>query len=218
MASFVDISNMALSHHGSDAIVSSIDPPDGSVEAGHCARFLPIARVELLESSTWSFATRRVALAEVTNPSPVWAYAYALPSDKVKPLRVFNSFELQNFGFLPTVGGWITPSELAYLSERGSADFTIEGGVLLTNEPEAVLLYVQDVTDPSKFTPTFTVALSYLLAAYLSGPLIKGSEGAKTAGEFRKIASGMALSAAALDANASAESAADIPQSIRARL
>jgi hypothetical protein len=44
MASAVDIANTALSHIGADAVVTSLSPLDGSVEAGHCARFLPSAR------------------------------------------------------------------------------------------------------------------------------------------------------------------------------
>ena len=39
MASDVDICNMALSHLGARAQISAIVPPDGSVEAGYCARF-----------------------------------------------------------------------------------------------------------------------------------------------------------------------------------
>lgn len=200
MASIVDICNMALAHHGSDAVVSSIDPPDGSIEAGHCARFYPIARTELLEPYPWSFALKRAALAELAvNPSSVWAYAYELPSDCLSPVRVLAA------------GSTLTPSE------RDNADYTIEGTTVLTNEEAAVLLYITDVTDPSKFSPTFTTALSYVLGAYLAGPLIKGSAGADVAKEFRKAAREMAVSAAANDANGSAESAVDVPQSILAR-
>ena len=73
MASPVQICNMALSHIGSEARVSSISPPDGSVEAGHCATFYDVARTEMLEPGNWAFALKRAALAQVTNPRPVWA-------------------------------------------------------------------------------------------------------------------------------------------------
>lgn len=216
MASVVDICNMALSHIGADAIVSAIDPPDGSVEAGHCARFYPQARAELLESFPWSFARTRAVLAEVTNPSELWAYAYALPSDMLTAKRVLNSFTLIDLGFLPTTG-WATPSELAFINERGSADFDVEGSVLLTNEPDAVLLYVRDVTDTPKFTPSFRTALSYLLASFLAGPIIKGNEGARTGAQLRQAATSIAQSAMVANANATSESANIASDSIRAR-
>lgn len=217
MASAVDICNAGLSHLGSDAIVTSIDPPDGSTEAAHCVRFYPIARTELLDSYTWTFAKRRVALAAVDNPSSVWAYAYGLPPNIMNAVRVLNSFTLLDYGFLPTTT-FLTPSEAALFNERGSADFDIEGDTLLTNEPEAVLLYTVDITDPSKFSPTFVTTLGYLMASYLAGPLIKGTEGAKTGGTLRQVSTRLAQGAMALDANNSSEPAARIPDSIRARL
>lgn len=218
MASDVDICNMALAHIGSDTIVASITPPDGSVEAGHCARFYPIARTECMDWGSWAFALKRVALSAVANPSQAWGYAYALPSDMLSAKRVIQTGVLTGFGFSPSLNGFLTPDETAVFSERGSADFTIEGDTLLTNEPEAVLLYTRDITDTSKFTPQFIVALSYLLASFLAGPIIKGSEGAKTAGTLRSIARKLGDEAAASDANASSEPAADLPQSIRARM
>lgn len=213
MSSVADICNMALSHLGSDAIVMTIDPPDGSVESGHCARFYPIARAELLEKPTWGFARTRVLLAEVTNPSTTWAYAYALPSDCLVAKRVLNSYAAQSFW-----GSFVATNDLPVLEERGSADFDIEGEVLLTNEPEAVLLYVCDVTDPSKFTATFRTALSYLLASYLAGPLIKGLEGAKTGAQLRQVAAQVAGTAMEISANASSENAYPVAQSTQARL
>jgi hypothetical protein len=218
MASIIDVCNMALSHIGSDAIVSSIDPPDGSVEAGHCARFFPLARAELLESFTWRWAKTRTQLAQVDNPSEVWAYAYAIPADMLSATRVLNATFLQQFNFFPFWSAFITADELALFNERGSADFDIEGDVLLTNEPEATLLYTVDAIDPSKWSPTFVTALSYLMASFLAGPLIKGSEGAKTGGQFRQIATRIAGQAAARDANSGAEPAQEEASSTRARL
>ena len=66
MASVVQISNMALSHIGSEARVASISPPDGSVEAGYCATFYDMARTELLEPGNWAFSLKRATLAQIT--------------------------------------------------------------------------------------------------------------------------------------------------------
>jgi hypothetical protein len=77
MAAEVDICNAALGHLGDEATVAAITPPDGSVQAGHCARFYPMARDELLEMHTWRFNTQRAVLALSPSPPAGWAFAYA---------------------------------------------------------------------------------------------------------------------------------------------
>lgn len=203
MASVVQICNMALSHIGSEARVSSISPPDGSVEAGHCAMFYDLARTELLEPGNWAFALKRAALAEVTNPSTVWAYAYAKPSNCLRALRILR----------PSIAATVFTQDLLvepHTDDRGTAPFDIEGDVVLTNDPDAVLLYVQDVTDSTKFPASFTSALSYLLASYLAGPIIKGNEGVRVGDAMRQRA--LALADASATASANASSAESLPQ------
>ena len=195
MASVVQLCNMALSHIGSEARVSSISPPDGSVEAGHCATFYDLARTELLEPGSWSFSLKRQALAEVTNVSTAWAYAYTRPSDCLRALRVLRP------GSTLTV---FNQDELNYSpNDQDSANFDIEGEVLYSNEPDAVLIYVRDVTDSTKFTPTFVAALGFALAHYVAGPIIKGNEGTKIGDAMRQRAMAMADLAAASSANSS---------------
>jgi hypothetical protein len=213
MASVSDICNMALSHIGSDTAVTSITPPDGSVEAGHCARFYPIARKEALEAHSWAFAKKRVALSPVTNESGTWGYAYAMPADCVTALRVLQASVVRAWS-APSV---MTADQYQLFTERGSAEFEREGSVLYTHEPDAVLLYVRDVTDTTKFSTKFVVYLSYLLASYLAGPVIKGSEGATTAGRLRQISAVTLGEAAVADANGSSESADHLPDHIRGR-
>lgn len=216
MASVAAICNMALSHIGSDATIVSLSPPDGSVEAGHCARFYPIARAEALESHTWTWAKKRAALSQVTNPSTVWTYAYALPSDCLGPVRVLQQNSVANFISWPWTDP-VTADELVLWTERGSAEFEVEGQVLLTHEPDAVLLYTQDVTDTTKFSTSFTVMLSYLLASYLAGPIIKGDAGATAALRLRGLAARVKGEAAAADANGSVERADHVPEHLRRR-
>lgn len=197
MASPVDICNAGLAHIGARAQIAAISPPDGSVEAGHCARFYAQARRELLEAFPWGFAKTRVTLAEVTNTSTVWLYAYAVPADCITPLRVLP---------LSTEA-----------DEAGSADFEREGDVLLTNEPEAALVYKRDVTDSSKFTPLFTTSLGMLMASFVAGPIIKGIDGAKIAAQWRQAAYDVAANAAAKAANGTSETSEFTPSSIAAR-
>lgn len=216
MPSAVDICNLGLAHLGSDAQVASIDPPDGSVEAGHCARFWPIVRAEVLSTGAWSFARTRAVLATTDNVSATWAYAYALPSNMLNALRVLKTLVLVDYGFTPTYG-YVSRDEVVLFNERGSANFEVEGATLFTNEPNAVLLYIQDVVDLSRYGAICVASMGYLMASYLSGPLIKGSEGASAGAKFRQAAMALMKTAMAQDASNSFEPANDVPASIRAR-
>ena len=213
MASAVDICNIGLSHLGARAQISSISPPDGSVEAGYCARFYPIARREVIEVANFAFAKKRVLLAEALNDSDVWQYAYAVPSDCVKALRVLQANTLDLWTLTEVTGRSLDD----ILTERGSAEFEIEDNVLRTNEPEAMLLYKRDVTDTTKFTPLMTSAVGMVLAGYLAGPIIKGMEGAKVGAQWREEGFRQAARAAASDANASQERSDHAPASLAAR-
>jgi hypothetical protein len=219
MASEVDVCNTGLGHLGARAQISSISPPDGTVEAGYCARFYPIARRELIEAFAWSFATTQVQLAEVaTNPSTVWTYAYALPADCIKPLRVLPLTNATAFYGLVDLYDNLPPA--AYddmITDRGSRDFDVRGDVVFTHEPEAVLIYRRDVTDASKFSPMFTSAFGMLMAGYLAGPIIKGMDGAKVGAQWRQAALNAAAQAAASNANASTERADHLPAHLAAR-
>jgi hypothetical protein len=194
---------MALSHIGSEARVSSISPPDGSVEAGHCATFYDQARTEMLEPGNWAFALKRQLLAQVTNTSNAWAYAYTKPADCQRALRILR----------PSVAVTVfTQDRIAYphTDDRDSAPFDVEGEVLYTNEPDAVLVYTRDVTDTTKFPASFVSALSYLLAAYVAGPIVKGNEGVRVGDAMRQRAQALADLSATSSANAS--SADNVPQ------
>lgn len=193
MSSEVDICDLALSHLGDEAGVTAISPPDGSVQAGHCARFYPIARGLLLEMHPWTFATKRVALAEVTNPSPDdWAYAYTLPSTCIRPLSAL----------LPGQPERVFGTD----TDAGSHPYIVEAAqdgtmVLYTNIETAVLRYIDSVTNTARFTPGFVVALARLLAAYLSGPIIKGETGIKVGQAQMQIFATEYARAAAANAN-----------------
>lgn len=207
MASVAEICNAGLSHLGAEASITSIDPPDGTAEAGYCKTFYPIARRELLELGNWSFSLRRVALAEVANASTVWRHAYALPAGCMTPLRV-----------LPLEG--LDTRDLTAATqegERGSALFSVEGDVLFTHEPTAVLVYTVDVTDSGRFPALFVSALGYLMASYLAGPIIKGTDGAKAGQTFRQQAMQMASAAIVADANGGSEAADVLPDMVAVR-
>lgn len=156
MASVVHICNLALAHLGQNPNVSSIDPPEGSIHAEKCAMFYPIARDMLLELNDWTFAIQRQALAALSGAEiPGWEYAYATPSNCLKPLKI------------------LTEDQDESLDDLAPIDFIYEGATLYTNQEDAVLKFVAKVTDTTKWSPLFVNALSWLLASYLAGPVTK---------------------------------------------
>jgi len=227
VASDVDIANGALSMVGADAVVTSLVPPDGSAEAGHCARFYAQARKQLLEDQQWAFSKRRISLAQVDNPSTIWEYAYAVPADMINALRVLQIGYLNDLGLFFPAGSylnyyadWALIDDL--FTERGSSDFELESTatgqqILLTNEPNAVLMYTADVTDTTKYSPLFVSAFEMLLASYVAGPIVKGQEGVNMAIQYRKSAFEMNARAAGSNANSSVERAQHVAEHIRAR-
>lgn len=179
MTTVVDICNLALSRIGDRATITSISPPEGSAQADHCARFWPMARDTALESKPWRFAAARAELALTDYPTANWSYAYFLPSDCLLARRVFP----------PTVAPSSSSSAIFAADELGD-DFDIRFDletdasgrvVLLTNEETATLLYTRRVTDPAKFTANFSDAVTWLLASYIAGPVLKGQVGEKAA-------------------------------------
>lgn len=185
MASEVDICNLALSRLGDEASVASINPPEGSAQASHCARFYPVARDALLELHSWGFATRRAALALLSSGWPEWDYAYAQPADALNILAVVPSGAKDDYA----------PQEFACeVNEAGAA-------VIYTDQENAVLRYTGLVTDTTRFSPLFVTALSWHLASMLAGPLLKGDAGAAEGKRCAQMAQAYLAQAKESDSN-----------------
>lgn len=182
MASETDICNIALSHLGDVANVSSIDPPEGSAQAQHCARFYPIARDALLELHPWSFITKRITLPLLDDSLEQWQYVYQAPSDALTLLAILapdadNDYS-QDLPVPYTQVGIVNTGQGIYTPQQFEVE-TLQDGtqVIYTNQENAILRYTVKVTDTTKFPPLFTSALTHLLAAYLAGPVLKGEVG-----------------------------------------
>lgn len=191
MASEVEICNLALAHLGDAATVASLDPPEGSAQAEHCARFYPIARDSLLETHPWKFATRRAALAQLTNPWTQWVYAYAKPADCLRMLAVISPTASNDH----MESGTLVPQPYTVEINEDLAE------VILTNQEDAVLRYVAQVTDTTAFSPLFTMTLSWHLASMLAGPIMKGDVGAAESKRCAQMMMAWLGKAAASDAN-----------------
>lgn len=189
----VDICNLALSHIGDTANISSLS--ETSTQAQLCSRFYPIARKATLEVALWGFSTTRAKLAPlVTNPTELgsdgaatWQYAYALPSAVLNAIAVISAEALSDYemrwgacawppypdGYGPVLGSPL------YMPQPFALEIQADGTqIVLTNVSDAVLRYTIDVTDTTKYDALFTLALSHMLASMLAGPIIKGQEGA----------------------------------------
>ena len=220
MASEVDICNIALGHLGDEAAISAIAPPDGSVQAAHCARIYPMARDELLEMHNWRFAVKRKALAllATTEQPQEWAYTYGYPTCiRVIAIRPANEPTTSNSNLIF--------DEQEFLAAPKTYPFTVEAlddgtQVIYTNVEDATVHYVAAITDVAKFSPLFRAALARLMAHYLAGPIVKGKVGIEVARTqlelFEKIASPRAK---ASDANARRDTSYDnfVPSSLAAR-
>ncbi|MDY2869206.1 MAG: hypothetical protein SOT69_10835 [Mesosutterella sp.] len=170
MATSVDICNQALAMLGDPASVSSIDPPDGSPQAGHCSRWYPIALRRLLEEHAWSFATVKATpsqLADEKLETSGFQYAFAVPSQCIRILGVEDSTYHEPMEFI------------AMRRDNVPA--------ILTNQPDPVMTYVTYVDSPAIFPNYFIDALVVRLAAYLVGPLRRSDASSQTAVGLLKL-------------------------------
>lgn len=167
MATVVDICNIALSYLGDTGTVTSIDPPEGSPQADHCARFYPLALNKILMETAWAFATKRAKLNQLKEAPVGAAYAYGFPSDCLHIQRVFDA----------------SGRDLrSYHLERSDYGMTI-----LTEIPADWIKYTTSSVPAELFPSDFADALAHLLAAKLAGAAITGSTGASMAEEQLKI-------------------------------
>lgn len=182
MASEVDICNIALSHLGDTANVSSIDPPEGSAQAQHCARFYPIARDALLEMHAWGFSTKRITLPLLSETLEQWKYVYQAPSDALNIMAILAPDAEDDYSAnlpVPYIQqGIINTGQGLYTPQPYEVETLQDGSqVIYTNQENATLRYTAKITDTTQFSPLFTSALTHLLASYLAGPILKGEVG-----------------------------------------
>lgn len=179
------ICNTALAYLGDPAKVTSVNPPDQSVQAAYCNRFYEPTRDALLEMYAWGFATVRESLQLLQNnpASSQWAYAYAAPNNVINYLEILDPLAVDDYStasvpmtIYPGVAsngiGVLTPQPFVVESQGPGL-----GAIIYTNMQNAMLRYTIKVTDPSRFSPLFTECLALLLSSKLAGPIIKGAEG-----------------------------------------
>lgn len=145
----VEIANSALIKVGAQLITSLNDNVKG---ARIIKEQLPKLRDELILSHPWNFAIKRVELAAlVTAPIQLqepddFRYQLQLPNDVLRVLDTDILFP---------------------------QPWQIEGDKLLANNNTVKIKYLAQITDPSKWTATFSEVLSLRLAADVSYSLVQ---------------------------------------------
>ena len=135
MASIVDICNGSLNQLGATTIVSlTEDSKNGRL----CnARFTQV-RDAVFRSHPWNCLQTRLELASSTT-TPAWGfkYAYTLPADCLRLLRILDY----------------------------DSNYKVEGRKILSNTETMKILYVSRVTDPNEYDELLRETLSASLGA-----------------------------------------------------
>ena len=170
MALDITICNQALGLIGDAARITAVGGPDTSRQAAVCAQFYDQAVTMTLELHDWSFATRYVALVALTNDRDEWDYAYERPDDLLRPLYLLPPDQTQDYRLEPE-----KPIDYSFeLNATGTQ-------VIYTDLETAKLRYIAYVNEPGAWPPLFRQAVVHQLASLISGPLMRGQEGAAMA-------------------------------------
>lgn len=119
---------------------------DNNNRAKLCTDFIEISKQAVLEMCPWSFARKRVELTYTGTPDFEYTHSFTPPADLIKIVKEYEDEE--------------------YLEE---------GGLILANSETLKLVYIYDIDDTVKRTPTFDTAWFLVLASHLAYPLTQNS-------------------------------------------
>ena len=135
MASVVDICNGALNQLGATTILSLTED---SKNARLCNSRYTQVRDGVFRSHPWNCLQKRVEIAADTT-APAWgfSYAYTLPADCLRLLRILDY----------------------------DSNYKVEGRKILSNTSSMKILYIARITDPNEYDELLRETLSASLAA-----------------------------------------------------
>ena len=135
MASTVDICNGALNQLGATTILSLTED---SKNARLCNSRFTQVRDAVFRSHPWNCLQKRVELAADTT-APAWgfSYAYTLPADCLRLLRILDY----------------------------DSNYKVEGRKILSNTSSMKILYIGRITDPNEYDELLRETLSAALGA-----------------------------------------------------
>jgi len=142
MASVVDICNSGLNLLGASTISALTDD---SKNARLCNQRYEPVRNRVFRGHAWNCLHKRVQLAQnSTAPIIEYSYAYALPSDCLRVLKIHNG----------------TTDSIA-----AALDYKLEGRNIVTDEGTVYLIYIALDTDPNNYDTYLQESISHQLAA-----------------------------------------------------
>jgi len=145
MASAVDIANSALNLLGASTISAFTDDSKNARLVNQ--RYEPV-RNRVFRSHAWNCLHKRVQLAQnSTAPVVEYSYAYALPSDCLRVLKVHNG---------------------STDSIKSDIDYKLEGRNIVTNEGTVYIIYIAIDTDPNNYDTYLQESIAHQLAADLA--------------------------------------------------
>jgi len=145
MASVVNICNSALNLLGASTISALTDD---TKNARLCNQRYEPVRNRVFRSHAWNCLHKRVQLAQnTTAPVIEYEYAYALPSDCLRVLKIHNG----------------TTDSIAT-----SLDYKLEGRNIVTDLDTIFLIYIALDTDPNNYDTYLRESISHQLAADLA--------------------------------------------------
>ena len=135
MASVVEICNGALNQLGATTILSLTED---SKNARLCNSRFTQVRDAVFRSHPWNCLQKRVELAADTT-APAWgfSYAYTLPADCLRLLRILDY----------------------------DSNYKVEGRKILSNTSSMKILYIGRITDPNEYDESLRETLSAALGA-----------------------------------------------------
>jgi hypothetical protein len=144
MASVVNMCNSALNLLGASTIAALTDD---TKNARLCNQRYEPVRNRVFRSHAWNCLHKRVQLAQnSTAPVVEYTYAYALPSDCLRVLKIHNG----------------TTDSIAT-----ALDYKLEGRNIVTDEGTVYAIYIALDTDPNNYDTYLRESISHQLAADL---------------------------------------------------
>lgn len=189
-----EIANLGLSRAGSKKRISSLD--DQTSDAKLVNSLYNFKRDQLLRMFPWNFSERAVALAEVSGDAMIgWTCQYRYPADCAYARVVCDEMGARQKWYE------IVPGQIPVQWLQSRIPFKVSsddnGRLILTDLPEAYLLYSAKIEDTSLFDEAFTSVLAWWLAMDLIVPM-HGSDRNKVITEqgfIRELSQAFSLSA-----------------------
>lgn len=178
MTSEVDIANLALGQAGTRSNISAF--VERSREAAEIRLQYPVALESILSGAHWNFARRQMALTliksatsgDTTVPLP-WTYEYAYPADCAQARYILPTVAVDASASVPGVPAPVTlrapPPRFIISADVDDSGNDIK--VILTNQPQAVLVYTKRMTNVAMYDGPFIQALAQYLAGRIAIPL-----------------------------------------------